>query len=113
MPRTKVPPGSRSKRSCSRASSWRGANLSCCATSETDMPRASRALFSSAPTASVIFTPLQRLVLARRVEAPVTLGGVTLLGDALAELALYTHGQPQRFRIRRHQPVIARNQRAR
>src|SRR5260221_86214 len=113
MPRTKVPPGSRSKRSCSRASSWRGANLSCCATSETDMPRASRALFSSAPTASVIFPPRQRLVLARGGEAPAQLVGVALLGDAFAELALYTQGQPQRFRIRRHQLVIARNQLAR
>src|SRR5258708_32899461 len=113
MPRTKVPRGGRSKRSCSRPSSGRGANLSCCAASEPDRPRASRALFSSAPTASVIFTPLQRLVLARGGEAPAQLVGVALLGDAFAELALYAQGQPQRFRIRRHQLVIARNQLAR
>src|SRR5258708_4764491 len=113
MPRAKVPPGKRSKRSCSSASSWRGANFSCCATSETDNPRASRALFSSAPTASVIFTPLQRLVLARGGEAPAQLVGVALLGDAFAELALYAQGQPQRFGIRRHELVITRNQLAR
>src|SRR2546421_8930604 len=113
MPRAKVPPGRRSKRSCSSASSWRGANLSCCATSDTDRPRASRALFSSAPTASVIFTPLQPLVLARGGKAPAQLVGVALLGDALAALALYAQGQPQRFGIRRHQLVITRNQLAR
>src|SRR5258708_21305342 len=113
MPRTKVPPGSRSKRSRSRAWSWGGGNLSWWATSETDRPRASRALFSSAPTASVIFTPLQRLVLARGGEAPAQLVGVALLGDAFAELALYAQGQPQRFRIPRHQLVITRNQLAR
>src|SRR5258708_35162713 len=110
MPGAKVLRGKRSTRSCSSASSWRGANLSCCATSETDNPRASRALFSSAPTASVIFTPLQRLVLARGGEAPAQLVGVALLGDAFAELALYAQGQPQRFGIRRHELVITRNQ---
>src|SRR5438067_6430699 len=113
MPRAKVPPGRRSKRSCSSASSWRGANLSCCATSETDRPRASRAFFSSAPTASVIFTSLQPLVLARAGKAPAQLVGIALLGDALAELALYAQGQPQRFGVRRHQLVITRNQLAR
>src|SRR2546428_13888061 len=110
MPRTKVPPGSRSKRSCSSASSCRGANLSCCATSEIDSPRASRAAFSPAPmdsviARSVIFPPLQRLVFARAREAPAQLGGIALLGDALAEFPLYTHRKPQRFGAWRHQLV--------
>src|SRR5947209_1560650 len=92
MPRAKVPPGSRSKRSCSSAS---------------------RALFSSAPTASVIFAPLQPLVFARGGEAPAQLVGIALLGDAFAQLALYAQGEPQRFGVRRHELVIARNQLAR
>src|SRR5919202_6227473 len=105
MPRTKVPPGSWSKRSCSSASSWRGANLRLCATSEIDRPRASRAAFSVVPTASVILALLQRLVLGRPGEAPAQLVGVALLGHALARAALYAHREPQRFGVRRHELV--------
>src|SRR6266850_7067793 len=118
MPRTKVPPGRSSKRSCSSASSCRGANLSCWASSEMESPRASRAALSEAPTdsvlwGSVIFPPLQRLVLARAREAPAQLVGIALLGDALAQLAFYPQGEPQRFGAWRHQLVITRNQLAR
>src|SRR2546425_4104686 len=118
MPRTKVPPGSRSKRSCSSASSCRGANFNCCATSEIDSPRASRAAFSPAPmdslvASSVIFPPLQRLVFARAREAPAQLVGVALLGDALAQFAFYAQSEPQRFGAWRHQLVITRNELAR
>src|SRR2546428_8715617 len=118
MPRTKVPRGSRSRRSCSSASGCRGANLSCCATSEIDNPRASRAAFSPAPmdsviASSVIVPPLQRLVFARAREASAQLVGVALLGDALAQFALYAQGEPQRFGAWRHQLVITRNELAR
>src|SRR6185436_2993559 len=107
MPRTKVPPGSRSKRSCSSASSCRGANFRLWATSEIERPRSSRAAFSVGPTGSVILPPLQRLELGRAREAPAQLVGVALLGDALARPALYAQGQPQRFGARRHELVIA------
>src|SRR4051812_16408962 len=113
MPRTKVPPGKRSKRSCSSASIWRGANLRLWATSATDSPCASRAAFRLEPTDSVILASLQRLVLGRIREAPAQLVGVALLGRALATLALYAQGQPQRFRARRHELVITRNKPAR
>src|SRR5438067_6555593 len=46
----------------------RGASFNWCATSETVRPSASRALFSSAPTASLILAPLQRPVFGRRSE---------------------------------------------
>src|SRR3954467_8937501 len=98
MPRTKVPPGRSSKRSCSSASSCRGANLRLCATSLIESPCASRAAFRQAPTsaaiASVILASLQRLILGRVREAPAQLVGVALLGGALAALALDAQGQP-------------------
>src|SRR5689334_10085553 len=110
MPRTNVPPGRRSKRSCSRASICREANLRLCATSAIESPRSSRAVLRSAPTESVILAPLQRVVLGRVRETPAQLVRVARLADALAELALDTQPQPQRFRTRRHKLVIARNQ---
>src|SRR5947208_1749442 len=118
MPRTKVPPGRRSKRSCSSASICRGANLSCWATSEIDSARASRAAFNPAPmdsliTGSVIVPPLQRLIFARAREAPAQLVGIALLADALAQPAFYAQGEPQRFGAWRHQLVITRNELAR
>src|ERR671937_1390611 len=113
MPRTNVPPGSASKRPASSASTWRGASLSWCATSETVSPSASRALLSSAPTASVILAPLQRLVLGRAGEAAPELVGIALLGDALAEPALDTQREPQRFGARRHELVVPRDELAR
>src|SRR6185295_4695675 len=125
MPRTKVPPGSSSKRSCSSASSWRAANLSCCATSVSARPRSSRRRASSAPTpliagaagrvasASVILPPLQRAVLGRRRETAAKLVGVCLLGDALAAAALDAQREPERLRARRDQLVVARHQPAR
>src|SRR5438552_5373946 len=74
MPRAIVAPGSRSKRSCSSASSWRGANFSCCATSVISSPHACRARSSSSPTPvtddSVKAAPLQRLVLGGAGKAP-------------------------------------------
>src|SRR5438309_2134093 len=101
MPRAIVAPGSRSKRSCSSASSWRGANFSCCATSVMSSPHASRARSSSSPTPvtadSVKASPLQRLVLGGAWEAPAQLVGVRLLGDALAELAFDAQREPQRL----------------
>src|SRR5919201_1328010 len=113
MPRTKVPPGSASKRPASSASTCRGASLSWCATSETVSPSASRAFFSSAPTASVILAPLQRLVLGRPGEAAPELVGIALLGDALAEPALDAQREPQRFGARRHELVVPRDELAR
>src|SRR5262249_16687733 len=113
MPRTKVPPGSSSKRSRSSASSWRGANLSCCATSVSARPRASLAAASSAPTPlaaiSVKLASLQRLVFLRGREAPAQLVGVGLLGDALAGLALDAQREPERLGVRRQQLVVARD----
>src|SRR3954464_15827001 len=113
MPRTKVPPGSWSNFSCSSASSWRGANLSCCATSPTDRPRASRASRRAVPmlrAASVKFAPLQRLVFRRAGEAPPQLVGVALLGHALTQLALDAQREPERFGARRHLLVVARHE---
>src|SRR3954471_8060405 len=110
MPRTKVPPGKSSKRSCSSASSWRAANLRLCATSAIESPRSSRAAFRLAPTLSVIQPSLQGLVFRRVREAPAELVGVALLRYALAHLALYAQREPQRFRVRRHELVIARNE---
>src|SRR5438270_643717 len=109
MPRTKVPPGRRSKRSSSSASICRGANFRLCATSAIDRPRSSRLALRMAPTESVILSPLQRLVLGRVREATAQLVGVALLGHALAELALDFHREPERFGIRRHELVITRN----
>src|SRR5690349_15153506 len=110
MPRTKVPPGNASKRPASSASTWRGASLSWCATSERLRPWASRVLRSSAPTASVILALLQRLVFRRAGEAAPELVGVARLGDALAQPPLDTQREPQRFCARRHQLVVARDQ---
>src|SRR6185503_3642056 len=112
MPRAKVPPGSSSKRSSSSASSWRGANLSCCATCPRPSPSASRAARSSAPipAASVKLAPLQRLVFERVGEAPAQLVGIALLGDALAEPALDAQREPQRLRVGGDQLVVARHQ---
>src|SRR3989454_2944542 len=117
MPRAIVAPGSRSKRSCSSASSWRGANFSCCATSVISSPHASRARSSSSPTPvtadSVKAAPLQRLVLGGAGEAPAQLVGVRLLGDALAELALDAQREPQRLGAGRDQLVVLRHELAR
>src|SRR6185503_3347300 len=120
MPRTKVPPGSCSKRSCSSASSWRAANLSCCATSVSARPRSSRARASSAPTpltaaaaASVILAPLQQTMLGRRRKAPAQLDGERLLGDALAQAALDAQREPERLGARVDELVVARHQAAR
>src|SRR5512134_1686953 len=115
MPRVKVAPGSASYCSCSRASSWRGANLSCCATSATASPRASRAAASSRPTpvASVIPPLQQRLVFGRGGVAPAQLVGVGLLLKALAQAALDAHCEPQRFGARRDELVVARDELAR
>src|SRR6266513_1892882 len=117
MPRAIVAPGSRSKRSCSSASSWRGANFSCCATSVMSSPHASRARSSSSPTPvtadSVKASPLQRLVLGGAWEAPAQLVGVRLLGDALAELAFDAQREPQRLGAGRDQLVVLRHELAR
>src|SRR2546426_4149896 len=123
MPRAIVGPGSRSKRSFSSDSIWRGANFSCCATSSVVSPRASRACFSSAPTpisevttplaALLKIAPLQRLVFRRARIAPSQLVGVALLGDALAGLALDPQRQPQRFGAGIGQLVVSGNQLAR
>src|SRR6266566_428132 len=109
MPRAIVGPGSRSKRSCSSDSIWRGANLSCCATSSMASPRDSRACLSSAPmpSSSVKAAPLQRLLFGRLREAPAQLVGVALFGHALAELALDAQRKPQRLRARLGELVVA------
>src|SRR3989441_4719423 len=117
MPRAIVAPGSRSKRSCSSASSWRGANFSCCATSVISSPHACRARSSSSPTPvtddSVKAAPLQRLVLRGAGEAPAQLVGVRLLVNALAELALDAQREPQRLGAGRDQLVVLRHELAR
>src|SRR5438105_14903876 len=116
MPRAKVPPGRRSKRSSSSASSCRGANFSCCATSLSASPRSSRARCSSPPTlkrASVIVATLQRLVLGGAGIAPPQLVRVALLGEALAEPALDAQREPERLGRRCHQLVEAADQLAR
>src|SRR5947207_13592062 len=113
MPRTKVPPGRTSNRSCSSASSWRAPNLSCCATSATDNPRSSRARESSAPMESVKGASLQGLVFGRAGESPAQLGGIALLGSALAELALDPRREPEGFRARLRELHVARHQSAR
>src|SRR5438270_2136435 len=117
MPRAIVAPGSRSKRSCSSASSWRGANFSCCATSVISSPHASRARSSSSPTPvtadSVKAAPLQRSVLAGVGEAPAQLVGVRLLGDALAKFAFDAQREPQRLGAGRDQLVVLRHELAR
>src|SRR5262252_1250722 len=124
MPRTKVEPGSWSKRSCSSASSWRCANFRRWATSASARPCASRAAASSAPTpgtlsaagsatASVILPLLQRLELRRPGVAAAQLVGVALLRDALAHAPLDAQREPQRLGARRHQLVVARHHAAR
>src|SRR5919109_1349866 len=122
MPRAMVGPGSRSKRSFSIDSIWRGANLSCCATSSMASPCASRASLRRAPTpvrlasarvSSVKFASLQRLVLGRRGKAPPELVGVALLGHALARFPFDAHREPQRLGARLRQLVVARHQPAR
>src|SRR5512145_299120 len=115
MPRAIVGPGSRSKRSCSRNSIWRGANFSCSATSSMASPCSSRACLSRAPTpaASVKLSPLQRLVLGRARKAPPQLVGIALLGDALARLALDAQREPERFGARLRELVVARHEPAR
>src|SRR5688572_20924372 len=112
MPRAMVAPGSASKFSCSSASSCRGANLSCCATSARASPRASRAAASSCPTpvSSVIGSPLQRLVLGRLRIAPAQLVGERLLLQPVAELALDAQREPQRLRARIDQLIVARDE---
>src|SRR5574339_11718 len=115
MPRVKVAPGSASRFSCSSASSWRGENLSCCATSESASPRSSRTAASSWPTPvfSVILPALQRQEFRRPREAAPQLVCQGLLLQALAELALDAHPEPQRLGARRDQLVVARHQLAR
>src|SRR5262245_86404 len=115
MPRAMVGPGSRSKRSCSSDSIWRGANLSCSATSSMARPCASRAFLSWAPipVSSVKIPPLQRLVLGRARIAPPQLVGEALLGDALARLALDAQREPQRLGARLVELVVARDEAAR
>src|SRR3954469_2761672 len=119
MPRTKVPPGSSSKRSASSASSWRCPNFSCCATCVTASPCSSRARLSSGPApalgpaplwTSVKVPPLQCLELRGARETPAQLVGERLLGDALAEPALDAQREPQRFRGRLHHLVVARHE---
>src|SRR6185295_461817 len=115
MPRAIVGPGSRSKRSCSSDSIWRGANLSCSATSSMARPCASRACFSWAPipVSSVKVSPLQRLVLGGPRKAPPQLVGVALLRDALARLALDAQREPQRLGARLVELVVTRDEAAR
>src|SRR5688572_27346754 len=118
MPRAKVAPGRASKRSCSSASSWRGANLRLCATSARASPRASRAAASSWPTpvmatASVILASLERLVFGGIGITPAQLVGEGLLGHALAQAALDAYRQPQRLGAWRGDLVVARHQLAR
>src|SRR5688572_27943413 len=121
MPFANVAPGRAPNCSCSSASSWRGANLSCCATSASARPRASRAAASSWPTPvsaaavtlSVKLASLERLVFLRLRVAAAQLVGVRLLLHALAHPALDAHREPQRLGGRRHQLVVARNQLAR
>src|SRR6185295_14486713 len=115
MPRAMVGPGRRSKRSCSSDSIWRGANLSCSATSSMARPCASRACLSWAPmpVSSVKVPPLQRLVLGGAGEAPPQLVGEALLGDALARLALDAQREPQRLGVPRVELVVLRHQAAR
>src|SRR5918912_2942695 len=110
MPRRNVGPGSESKRPASIASTCRAASFNWCATSETVKPSSSRALFNSAPIASVILSPLQRLVFGRGREAPAQLVRVALLGDALTEPALDAQPEPERFGARRDELVMAREQ---
>src|SRR5258706_15242565 len=112
MPRANVPLGRASKRSCSIASIWRAANLSCCATSAIDRPSAARAAASSAPTpaavsvaatvsvasaASVILSALQLLVLARSGKTPPQLVCEVRFRDSFPKLALDAQGEPQRL----------------
>src|SRR6185369_7742674 len=128
MPRANVPLGRASKRSCSIASIWRAANLSCCATSATDRPSAARADASSAPTpaaalgsatisaasaGSVIFSALQLLVLARSRETPPQLIREVPFRRAFPELALDTQREPERFGRRFDDPVVAADELAR
>src|ERR1044071_2264136 len=110
-----VGPGRRSKRSCSSDSIWRGANLSCSATSSMERPCPSRACFSWAPipVSSVKVSPLQRLVLERARKAPPQLVGEALLGDALARLPLEPQREPQRLGARLVELVVLRHQAAR
>src|SRR3954453_114839 len=110
MPRTKVTPGSCSKRSSSSASTWRGASFRWWATSDIVSPSRSRAFLSSAPTGSVILPPLQRLVFGRPGETPAQLVGVALLGHALAQVPLDAQCQPERLRGRRDELVVTRDQ---
>src|SRR6185436_7035021 len=117
MPRAKVAPGSAENCSCSSASSWRGANLSCCATSASASPRASRAAASSCPTpvraASVKLASLKRLVFRRLGKTAAQLVGERLLLRALAQAALDAQREPQRLGGRCHHLVVARDQLAR
>src|SRR6185503_5424564 len=115
MPRAIVGPGSRSKRSCSSDSIWRGANLSCSATSSISRPCASRACLSWAPipVSSVKAAPLQRLVLWRARKAPPQLVGVALLGDALTRPALDAQREPERLGARLVELVVAPDEAAR
>src|SRR5512135_562429 len=120
MPRANVPPGRRSKRSCSSASSWRAPNLSCWATSSIVSPRtarsrarispipSSRGISSSRPsTMLVIGAALQKPVLGRSRKVPAQLVGVARFGDGIAKLALDAQRQPKRLGGRGHAPVVA------
>src|SRR3954468_23572704 len=114
MPRAMVGPGSSSKRSASSDSIWRGMNFSCCATSASVRPCAWRASASALPTPSSVKLPsLERLVLSGVREAAPQLVGVAHFGGALAAAALDTHREPERFRGRRDELVMPRNEAAR
>src|SRR3954468_6934886 len=115
MPRAIVGPGSRSKRSCSSDSIWRGANLSCSATSSMVSACASRACLSSAPmpVSSVKASPLKRLELGRARKAPPQLVGVALLGNPLAGLPLDAQREPERLGVRLGELVVAPDEAAR
>src|SRR4051794_19540557 len=110
MPRAKVPPGSESNLSSSSASRWRGANLSCWATSARASPRDVRAWTSASPTPhatpSVKVASLQRLVLGRAGEVAAQLAGVARFRKAIAHLALDAQGEPHRLGRRPYELVV-------
>src|SRR3954464_9690087 len=112
MPRAIVGPGSRSKRSCSSDSIWRGANLSFSATSSMVRACASRACLRTAPipVSSVKASPLKRLELGGARKAPPQLVGVALLGDPLARLALDAQRKPERLGVGLVELVVARDE---
>src|SRR3989304_1566918 len=87
MPRTKVPPGRASKRSCSRASSWRAPNLSCCAMPASDSPCACRAALAELSPGSHRQPKRLRRRRDQAVEATHQLAGLLEAALAVADLA--------------------------